>query len=198
MGGGAEPLCWGGGHRGESQVREASPWLRKGQGVKLCSLLSKCPRSCVIPCLPSLRTAAPRGLEAGRGPGAGRGRGSFLFAASAPRRPQAGLAAPGRHPKTLAPRWLDRPARALRVPSAAGFSLPLECGVAKNAPSDPRDYRTGQRVRGPGSSDLGAVGGAVFQELSDLRGLRTAWRGRWRGRMWVGVRSLGPCGPRGW
>lgn len=170
--------------RSESRVRESSPRLRKGQGVKLCSLLSKCPPSCLIPRLPSLGTAAPRGLEAGRGPGAGRGRGFFLSAASAPRLTQAGLAASGRHPKILAPRWLDRPARALRVPSAVGLSLPLECGVAKNAPSDPRDYRTGQRVRGPGSSDLGAVGGAVVQELSGLRGLRTAWRGRWRGRVW--------------
>lgn len=58
----------------------------------------------------------------------------------------------------------------MRVPSSAGLSLPLECGVAKNVPSDPRDYRTGQRMRGPGSSDLQAVGGAVVQELSGLGG----------------------------
>lgn len=177
VGGGVGPRAGWWYLRPDPRRRVVSPLLREGQGVKLCSLLSKCPLSCLLPAsLPSARLRS--------GPG-GRRRPELettLSAASAPRRPWHGRWLPGdsRGPD---PSPMARPARALLVPSAAGPVLPLLSGVGcgglgKNASSDPRGPGMGLRVRGLRSSELRAVGGTVAPGRSGLLGLRAAWAGK--------------------
>lgn len=152
-----------------------SPPLREGQRVKLCSLLSKCPLSCLLPRLPSLRTAAPRVPEAGRGP---EREGEVLFPLHRrrPTAPLAGLVTPGQPPRPGP--WPDGPPRP-RSPGPVSsrtlstFSFPG--GVGKNAHFDPRGSRTCPAVRGLQSSELGAVGGTVAPGLSGPGGFQAAW-----------------------
>lgn len=168
--------------RPDPRGRVVSPLLREGQRVKLCSLLSKCPLSCLLPCFPPLGTTA---LGARRPEEAGAGNYSFRC-----QRPTAPHGAPGTEggsratPEAPTPPPMARPARALPVPSAAGPVLSLLSGVGvggglgKNASSDPRGAGMGLRVRGLRSSELLAVGGTVAPGLSGLLGLLAAWAGK--------------------
>lgn len=122
-------------------VREVSPPLREGQGVKLCSLLSKS-LSYLLPCRSSLGTA--RGPEAGGGPEREGGGTFFPLCSWRIRASLAGAVAPWRPPgpRPLA-RWTAPPAlfRSCLQRDLCSLSFPGWGEVGKNAPSDPTALR---------------------------------------------------------